>query len=280
MSLPSLSLEGKVALVTGAAGRRGIGRAVAVLFAEAGADVAVCDKVDNLDDRNLPAVVKEIEKTGRRGLGIRADVSRNEEVLAMVKQVSETLGPVDILVNNAAILGGGWGGKWQAFDATPEEWDEVMAVDLKSYYICARAVGESMIQRKYGNIINIDTMEAVNTMIASGSPYGVAKAAVRFLTRKLARQLGPYNIRVNSVCPGAVLTDMGRHFAYDKGTVPPPLDEEQDKKRREASVRPIPIPLGRIADPAEVANVALFLASSAASYVSGAIIMVDGGWTT
>jgi len=275
MSVPSLSLEGKVAIVTGAAGLRGIGRAIALVLAEAGADVAVCDNVVDVDDRNLGAVAEEINKLGRRSLAIKADVSKKSDIDDMNRKVTDELGPVDILVNNAAILGGGWGG--QAFDATEEEWDEVMAVGLKGYYLCARAIGKGMIERKSGNIINIDSIEAVNCMIAAGSPYGIAKAGVQFLTRTLARQLGQHNIRVNSICAGGAKTDMGRHHMFDRGLEPVNVDPEQAKQRQAQLLERIP--LGRISEPGEIANVALFLASEVASYVTGAIIAVDGGMT-
>ena len=275
MAIPSLSLEGKVAIVTGAAGHRGIGRAIALAFAEAGADVAVCDKVVDVDDRNLGAVAEEINKLGQRSLAIQADVSKKSDVDNMVQKVTDELGPVDILVNNAAMLGGGWGGG--AFDATEEDWDEVMAVDLKSCYLCAMAVGKGMMERKSGNIISIDSIEAVNCMIARGSPYAIAKAGIQFLTRMLARQLGQYNIRVNSICAGGSQTDMGLHHRSDMGLEPVEIDPEQIKQMRAQIMERIP--LGRISEPSEIANVALFVASDAASYVTGAIVAVDGGMT-
>lgn len=275
MAIPSLSQDGKVALVTGAASRHGIGRAIAVAFAEAGADVAVCDNVVDVDDRNLAAVADEITGFGRRVLAIRADVSKKTEIDDLVNRVTGELGPVDVLVNNAAILGGGWG--LGPFEPTEEEWDEVMAVGLKGYYLCARAVGQGMIERQSGNIINIDSIEAVNCMIAPGSPYGIAKAGVQSLTRSLARQLGKYNIRVNSICPGGTKSDMGRHHALDRGQEPIAMDPGQAKQQQAGLLARIP--LGRISDPSEMANVALFLASEAASYVTGAIIVADGGMT-
>ena len=123
----SISLEGKVAIVTGAAGEKGIGRAIALTLAEAGADVAVCDHVVDVYDRNLGERAEEINKLGRRSLAIQADVSKKSDVDNMVQKVVDELGPVDILVNNAAILGPG---SIEAFVATEDEWDEVMAVEL------------------------------------------------------------------------------------------------------------------------------------------------------
>lgn len=278
MSLPSLSLDGKAALVTGAAGQRGIGRAIALAFAEAGADVAVCDKEANLEDRDLQSVTDEIAAFNRRSLAIQADVGEKADIDRMMKQVTGELGPVDILVNNAAMLGKSWGKL--SFEATEEEWDRVMGVNLKGSFLCAQAVGEAMMARKTGNIINVDSMEAVNTMIAQGSPYSISKASLQFLTRVLARQLGPYGIRVNTISPGAVMTEMGHHHMHDMGRTPPARQPKPDKPL-EMPLRPgMPgVPLGRMAEPEEIAGVALFLASELSSYVTGAIIVADGGWT-
>jgi len=275
MSL-AISLEGKVSIVTGAAGERGIGRAIALTFAEAGADVAICDNVVDLYDRNLGAVAEEIKKLGRRSLAIQADVSKKNDVDNMVQKVVDELGPVDILVNNAAILGPA---SYDAFAATEEEWDEVMAVDLKSHYLCAMAAGRGMMERKTGNIINIDTVEAVNCMLAKGRPYQVAKAGVQFLTRMHARQLGQYNIRVNSICVGAVQTDMRLHTRYERGDRERPAELDNPERKQFGPRIGESVPLGRAAEPSEIANVALFLASDLASYVTGAIVAADGGMT-
>ena len=276
----SISLEGKVAIVTGAAGEKGVGRAIALTFAEAGADVAVCDEVVDIYDRNLGAVAEEIKKLGRRSLAIQADVSKKSDVDSMVRKVVGELGPVDILVNNAAILGPASN---DAFDATEEEWDRVMAVDLKSHYLCSMAAGRGMMERKTGNIINIDSIEGATFMVGGVRPYAVAKAAVQFLTRMHAKQLGKYNIRVNSICAGAIQTDMGLHnrwYAGDKER--PAVLDNPDRKLFTGDIADIirqRVPLGRIAEPSEIAGVALFLASDLASYVTGAIVMADGGWT-
>lgn len=273
MSIP-VSLEGKVAIVTGAAGERGVGRSIALTFAEAGADVAICDEVVDIYDRNLGAVAEEITRLGRRSLAIQADVSKQSDVDSMVRKVVDELGPVDILVNNAAILGPASN---NAFDATEEEWDRVMAVDLKSHYLCSMAVGKGMMERKTGNIINIDSIEGQTPMMMPGRPYCVAKAAVQFLTRMHARQLGEYNIRVNSISPGAIETDMGHHNMWYAGIKKRPANlDDPDRKLFTPQILER-IPLHRIAEPGEIASIALFLASEGASYVTGAIIVADGG---
>jgi len=277
VSIPSLSLEGKVALVTGAAGERGVGQAIAMTFAEAGADVAICDEVGDIYDRNLEARVEELKACGRRALGIKADVSRRSDVENMVKKIEEELGPVDILVNNAAILGPS---SMEAFESTEEEWDEVMAVDLKSHYLCSMAVGKGMMERKSGNIIHIDSIEGQTPMMASmrgGRPYCVAKAAVQFLTRMQARQLGKYNIRVNSISPGAVETDMGHHNMWYSGIKKKPANLDDPNRKLFGPKISDFIPLHRPGEPSEIASIALFLATEGSSYITGAIIVADGG---
>jgi len=274
----TISLEGKVALVTGAAGEKGLGRSIALTLAEAGADVAVCDHVVDVYDRNLEARAEEIRKLGRRSLAIQADVSKKSDVDNMVKKVEEELGPVDILVNNAAILGPA---SMEPFEATEEEWDEVMAVDLKSHYLCSVAAGKGMMERKTGSIINIDSIEA-KPMIAA-RPYCVAKAGVQALTRMQGRQLGKYNVRVNTISVGAVQTDMGFHNRWYAGNKerPAELDNPDRKLFGPAFEEAVKnrLPMVRAAEPGEIANVALFLASDLSSYVTGEIITADGGWT-
>ena len=277
MSIPSLSLEGKVALVTGAAGERGVGQAIAMTFAEAGADVAICDEIADIYDRNLEARVEELKACGRRAIGIRADVSRRSDVENMVKKIEEELGPVDILVNNAAILGPS---SMQAFEHTEEEWDEVMAVNLKSHYLCSMAVGKGMMERKSGNIIHIDSIEGQTPMMASmrgGRPYCVAKAAVQFYTRMQARQLGKYNIRVNSISPGAVETDMGHHNMWYAGVKKKPANLDDPNRKLFGPGISDFIPLRRVGEPSEIASIALFLATEGSSYITGSIIVADGG---
>jgi len=273
----SITLEGKVALVTGAAGEKGIGRSIALRLAEAGADVAVCDEVVDVYDRNLAAVAKEISDLGQRSLAIQADVAVKNEVDNMVHQVEDELGSVDILVNNAAILGPASN---KPFDFTEEEWDRTMDVDLKSHYLCSMAVGQGMMERKTGNIIHIDSIEGYSFQVGGLRPYAVAKAGVRYLTRMNARQLGPYNIRVNTICTGAVETDMGLHNQWYAGKKERPgvLDNPDRKLFGSAKWIPERIPLNRAGEPEEIADVALFLASDLSSYVTGATIVADGGW--
>jgi NAD(P)-dependent dehydrogenase (short-subunit alcohol dehydrogenase family) len=264
-------LEGKVALVTGAKG--GIGRATALAFAEAGADVAVCDCV--IDDGELGAVAEEIQRFGRRSLDVQTDVSQKTEVDNLVQRVEDELGPVDILVNNAGVSGLGTPA------ATHEElWDRVIDINLNGCYLCSQAVGKGMIERKKGSIISIASVEGFMggvtawalmssppaprpaITVPSPQPYNISKAGVIMLTRVLARQLGSYGIRVNAIAPGGIRTEMTRFF----WTQPEMLERFESH-----------VPLGRLAGPEEMASVALFLASDAASYVTGHTIVADGG---
>jgi 3-oxoacyl-[acyl-carrier protein] reductase len=272
----TISLEGKVALVTGAAGERGIGRSIALAAAKAGADVAICDEVIDTYDRNLAAVAEEVTGTGVRCVAVQCDVSNKDDVDRMVAQVESELGGVDILVNNAAILGPA---STKAFGCTEEEWDRVMAVDLKGHFLCSEAAAKGMAERKSGTIVHIDSIEANMQLNGAARPYAVAKAAVRQLTRMQARQLAPYNIRVNSISAGAIETDMGFHnrwYAGDKSR-PAALDDP-DRKLFGPGIADY-IPLGRPGEPGEIANTVLFLASDLSSYITGTIITADGGWT-
>ncbi len=270
------SLDGRVALVTGA--RRGIGRAIALIFAEAGADVAICDI--EIEDGTLNSVADAIKKYGRRSLAVQADVSRKEQVQAMVEQVQAELGPLDILVNNAAFT------DTSNLDNPDDYWEKSISVNLTGCKTCSMAVVDGMIQRKSGNIINIASVAGfrgedsgmkilIDSITASGEapdtllkalmprPYNVTKAAIVMFTRALAKQLAPYNVRVNAIAPGATKTELVQYF----------ISQPELLKRWEAE-----IPLGRMAEPSEIASVALFLASDAASFVTGHSLVADGGF--
>ena len=276
MSLPNMSLEGKVAIVTGAAGERGAGRTIALMLAEAGADVAVADYVADVYDRDLGRRVEEIAKLGRRGLAVKTDVTDADQVDDMVRQVTEELGPVDILVNNAAVYAGG------GIDGLDlSAWDREMNVNLKGCMHCSRAVIPAMKERKTGNIIS---MTSINAMCApAGSTggragYAASKAGVIVLTRAMAIELGRYGIRVNAIAPGAIDTDMGLHNQYAEGnTERPDVLDNPNRRMFGESLNKL-IPLGRAGEPEDMANAALFLASDASSYITGHTLVVDGGW--
>jgi len=252
MSIPDFSLAGKVAIVTG--GKRGIGKAIALAFAEAGADVAVCGRV--IEDGELEAVAGEIRRLGRRSLAVQADVSRKSDVDNLVQKVTEQLGAIDILVNNAGIVV-----RATLLDTSEEDWDRVINIDLKGYYLCSQAVGRKMVEQKKGSIINITSSHAFK--VSPGAvAYGIAKAGVVMLTRGLAQELGSYGIRANAIAPILVKTEMTRSRWSDPEFL----------KKREAR-----IPLGRVAEPGDIVGTALFLASDASSLISGHTVLIDGG---
>ena len=250
-SKPNFSLEGKVAIVTGA--RRGMGKEIALTFAEAGANVAICDVV--VEGGELEAVAEEIQGFGRRSLVAQVDISRKADVDNMVQRVVDEFGSIDILVNNAAIII-----LASLVEHSEDDWDRVIDTNLKGYYLCSQAVGKRMVAHKKGNIINMAGIAAITAAPGRGS-YCIAKAGVTMLSRVLALELASYDIRVNAIAPGWVKTKFTE-----------PWSDPKTVKQIEAE-----IPLGRWAMPDEIAGVALFLASDASSYITGHTIVVDGG---
>lgn len=249
-----MRLEGRVAVVTGAA--RGIGKAIASCFAEEGADVVIPD----VDLENVNATAQEITKrTNRRVVGIKTDVSDPSDVDEMAKTVIDKFGKADILVNNAGIPL-----VRRSEDMTADEWDKVMDINLKGVFLCSKAFGRHMIERRAGRIINIASMDAI-VALPERAAYCASKAGVMQLSKVLAVEWAKYNVRVNAIAPGYTKTDIV------KGLIERGLFNEEDIKRRS--------PMHRMADPSEIAKVALFLASDESSYVTGETILVDGGWT-
>jgi NAD(P)-dependent dehydrogenase (short-subunit alcohol dehydrogenase family) len=259
MVVPCLSLKGRVAVVTG--GRRGIGKAIALRFAEAEADVAVCDLVA---DSELDAVAEKVKQLGRRSLVMQVDVKDKASVNVFVQKVEDVLGGISILANVAGI-----NNVCALADLPEEQWDSTLDTNLKGCYLCCQAVIKRMIKRKSGNIINIASTDGYNP-IRSQVAYNCSKIGVRMLTSVLAFELGRYNIRVNAIAPGWILTKMEE---YNKIVKVRDLGPHRTTLHAVAEAE---IALGRLGEPCEIANVALFLASDLASYVSGATWRVDG----
>jgi NAD(P)-dependent dehydrogenase (short-subunit alcohol dehydrogenase family) len=250
-----MRLNDKTAIVTGA--RRGIGRATALALAREGANVVVSDT----NQEDCQKVVDEIEELGRKGLALKCDVSSSDEVDSMVKRTVAEFGRVDILVNNAGILA------FKPFlDLTDEDWDRTLSVNLKGQFLCARAASKEMIKNKWGRIINIASISSGGCGIAFPliAHYTASKGGVIALTEALALELTPQGINVSAICPGAIDTDMA------KGV-------KEGGQLAQVLAR---IPKGRLGQPEEIANLAVFLASGESDYISGAAIVIDGGWLT
>jgi 3-oxoacyl-[acyl-carrier protein] reductase len=264
MSLEWFRLDGRVALVTGAA--QGIGRATAETLAAAGAHLIVSDR----QAEKLASVVSALADQGYKVIGAPAEVTQRAQVEALVRQGLQAYSAVDILVNNAG--GSGDVGVEQIEEVSEELWDEIVDANLKSAYLCCRAVVPHMKSRRRGSIVNFSSMSARGAFGALGTsaarlPYAGAKAGIIGFTTQLAKDLGPFGIRVNAVMPGFVLTQPDARVAQRYAAL--------SCAEQEGMVRPVP--LGRAGRPEEVAAVVLFLASDAASYVSGETIAVNGG---
>lgn len=244
--------QAKVALVTGAS--RGIGRAIAVGMAKRGFDVAIND-IERQKDA-LEEVAKEIEAIGRRALSVYADVSHKADVEAMVKKTIDTFGRIDSVVNNAGILIAS-----EVEYLKEEHWDSVLDVNAKGTFLVVQAVLPQMKKQKYGRIVNIASIGGKH-----GAPeqahYSASKAAVMGFTRVLAQEVGTFGITANCVCPGIILTDMGRVNLDDVA-----IREAWQEKTA----------MRRIGDPEDVVGPVAFLASDDAAFVTGQSLNVDGG---
>ncbi|MGO8950832.1 MAG: SDR family NAD(P)-dependent oxidoreductase [Ktedonobacterales bacterium] len=252
-SIPSFDLTGRVALVTG--GSRGIGLATATAFAGAGARVVVAAR----HQEEVEAAARDLSLTGAQALGIAANISKAPEIASLVHTIEEAYGPIDILVNNAATnvhFG-------PVLDADDGMWTKMVETNLLSAVRLCRLVVPGMRQRHSGKIINLASVAGIQPGVAQGV-YGTLKAALIQLTKSLAQELGPDNIQVNAIAPGLIRT----RFAQV-------LHETPDIRTTiERST-----PLGRIGEPSEIAGAALYLASPASDFTTGAVLVVDGGMT-
>jgi NAD(P)-dependent dehydrogenase (short-subunit alcohol dehydrogenase family) len=250
------SLKGKVAIITGAS--RGIGRAIALAYAEAGAEVVVSSR--NRRPPELEKVAEEITATGQKALAIPAHVGKKEDVQMLVRKTLERFGRIDILVNNAGanpVLS-------PLADLGEEAFDKVLEVNLKGALLMSQAVARQMIQQGGGRIVNMSSISGLRARADGTGAYCISKAAMNMMTQVMARELAQHNILVNAIAPGSIKTDFSRVNWTDP--------ERKAQRVREIELR-------RFGEPEEVVGIALFLASEAASFVTGEIIRVDGGQT-
>ena len=276
-------LTGKVAVVTGAAGRRGIGRAIALRLAQEGANVVVTDIRSSLEairpeDRQagwqgLPSVVGEIESMGRQSLGLISDVSDSAQVADMVGQTLDRFSRIDILVNNAGSRPGR--DRVPVVDLEEDAFDEVMRVNVRGAYLCSKAVARHMVQRGGGGKIIIISSGAGKQGRASFAAYSASKFALIGFTQALAQELGPHGINVNAICPGLVDTERTDFIA---AALAPQGESTEEYRAMMIRERGGTAPLGRVAMADDVARMAAFLASSESDYQTGLSISVSGGF--
>lgn len=257
MNKSGLRLENKVALITGAS--RGIGKAMAVKFAEEGAAVAV-NYVNNSEAAEQ--VCREIIDSGGRAISLQANVADAKDIQRMVKTVEDEFQNINILVNNAGILK-----TIDLMDESLANLDELYEINIKGYINTVQAVAGKMKARKYGRILNISSISGLGTSFAGSMGYSESKAAVNSLTKRMAFELGPYGITVNSVAPGFTKTDMTMKF------------DNSEEERRLVKLMTDTSMLNRIGEPDDIAAPALFLVSDEASFITGQILAVDGGRT-
>jgi 3-oxoacyl-[acyl-carrier protein] reductase len=258
MRLSELTLSGKVAIVTG--GSQGIGKAISLTFAQCGATVCIAD----IDVKLGEEVAAQIRTLGQKSMALPVDVTASGQVTQMIEKTMQNYGHIDILVNNAGGATGPTFGIGRVLRISERDWDDTMTLNLKTTFLCSRAVAKIMLEQKKGSIINMASI--TGQFPWAGLPaYSAAKAAVINLTQSLAMEFAPY-IRVNAIAPGLIDTP------------------RTSKNRRPEQLAQLltNVPLGRMGKPEEVADIALYLASDAAEWITGTIVNVNGGqvWMT
>ncbi|MDZ4820129.1 MAG: SDR family NAD(P)-dependent oxidoreductase [Planctomycetota bacterium] len=251
--LDQFRLDGKTALVTG--GTKGLGLAMATALAEAGAEIALCSR--NLQEARVAADAIT-QATGRRAVGFLADVTSSTSVQELAEACQQSLGPIDILINNA-----GCNIRKPLAEISDADWDLVIDTSVKGSFYCSRAFLPGMIQRKFGRVINLGSIMSFVSLPGRAS-YATAKSALLGLTRTLALEAAPAGVTVNLICPGPFETPMNRVLMDD------PAAYQAFMSR---------IPLGRWGQPTELGGAVVFLCSAAGGFMTGSQLVIDGGWT-
>lgn len=275
-------LTGKVAIVTGAAGRHGIGRAIALRLAQEGANVVVTDIEGSIEAirpedwqagwQGLSSVVGEIESLGSQSLGLISDVSDSAQVTDMVGRTVDQFGKIDILVNNAGSRPGR--DRVPVVELEEDAFDEVMRVNVRGTYLCSKAVARHMIQRAGGGKIIVISSGAGKRGRASFAAYCASKFALIGFTQSLAQELGPHRINVNAICPGLVDSERTDFIA---AALTPQGESTEEYRAMMIREREATLPMGRVAVGDDIARTAAFLASSESDYLTGLSISVSGG---
>ncbi|MGA1600268.1 MAG: SDR family NAD(P)-dependent oxidoreductase [bacterium] len=247
------SLEGRKALITGAS--KGIGAEIARVFADAGADIVAVGR----DRTDLDSVAADVQGFGRKCLVLEADLADAGSPRLVAQTALQEWGTIDILVNNAGIARVA-----PALELSLDAWDETMAVNVRAPFLLAQALAPGMISQRWGKVINISSQTGV-IALDDHAAYATSKGALNALTKSLTAEWARHNIQVNAICPTVILTPMGLEVWGDPGKSQPMLDKT---------------PLGRFGQPVEVADLALYLASPASELVNGALVMIEGGFTS
>lgn len=248
----SYSLSGKVALITGSS--RGIGYAIGRRLAQAGCDVALVSR----NDTDVKAAAETLLPLGVRSVGLAADMRITAEAQAVPRTVVDLLGRLDILVNSAGVSI-----RTPALEVTEDLWDKTLDTNLKGMFFCSQSAASHMVTRGAGSIVNIGSVQSFVAQ-RNQAPYDASKGGVVMLTKVLAVEWAQYGIRVNCVAPGSIRTEINKEYL-----------SRPENLQKNLSM----IPLGRIGDPEDVAGVVAFLCTEDAAYVTGATVLVDGGWT-
>jgi meso-butanediol dehydrogenase/(S,S)-butanediol dehydrogenase/diacetyl reductase len=261
-----MRLAGKVAVVTG--GGSGIGRGIVLCLAREGANIAIPD----LQEANAASVAREVQSLGREAIALRCDVTREAEIRASLDRIKADLGQIDIVVNNAGIASP----PGMPFTRNTEaEWDQAYEVNVKSVFLMCKAIAPYFIDRRAGRIINIASIAGPMASLTM-PPYSVAKGSVLILTRIVAKELAPYGVTVNAICPGMLWTGFWQDLAQDiADTIPASrgMTARQVFEKRVADV----VPMGREQTPEDIGWAAVFFASDEARFITGQSLMVDGG---